>query len=204
MMSRFAEWWRNHRGALLVSGVVAAASLIVGAVSVIIWKHLKLNAQTWAAAIAAVAAVGATLVALKALSYSRQSTGAADRAARAAENQTKLQEQIRIEVAQPYVWVDVRPDEATGVLLNLAVGNGGPTMATNVRVTIDPPLPTIDQLRERVEAAQARLAAGISYLPPGRTLTWPLGQGFNLLKDSGSQAHTFTVNVDGPFGPCPR
>jgi hypothetical protein len=101
------------------------------------------------------------------------------------------------------VWVDVRPDESTGVLLNLAVGNGGPTLATNVRVAIDPPLPTIDQLRERVEAAQARLAAGISYLPPGRTLTWPLGQGFNLLKDSGSQAHTFTVKVDGPFGPVP-
>jgi hypothetical protein len=89
MMSRFAGWWRNHRGAVLVYGVVAAASLIVGAASVIIWKYLKLNAQTWAAAIAAVAAVGATLVALKALSYNRQSTGAADRAARAAENQTK-------------------------------------------------------------------------------------------------------------------
>jgi hypothetical protein len=32
---------------------------------------------------------------------------------------------------------------------------------------------------------------------------WPLGQGFNLLKDEGPQAYTFTITADGPFGPVP-
>jgi hypothetical protein len=91
----------------------------------------------------------------------------------------------------------------TGRLLNLVIGNSGPTIATNVRIRVDPPLPTIDQLKERAEAAQARLAEGISSLPPGRILSWPLGQGFNLLAGSDPQAHKFTVSADGPFGPVP-
>ncbi len=97
----------------------------------------------------------------------------------------------------------MRPDEA-GTLLNLVIGNSGPTLATNVRIDVDPPLPAIDELKERAEAAQVRLAGGIRSLAPGRTLAWPLGQGFNLLNSSGPLAHTFTVNTDGPFGPVPQ
>src|ERR1039457_6502232 len=66
----------------------------------------------------------------------------------------------------PYVWVDVRADDATGTLVNLVIGNSGPTVATNLRVRIDPPLPTIDQLRDRAETAQARLADGIQSTAP--------------------------------------
>jgi len=168
------------------------------------------DAQTWiavasaAAAVAsAAAAVGSALVAWKALSYNRQSASQADRAARAAEEQTNLQQQIRIEAAQPYVWVDIRPDEASGVLLTLVVGNSGPTLARDVHVTVDQPLPFVDELRERVEAAQARLANGISALPPGRVLRWPLGQGYNLITDAGPQRYTFTVKANGPFGGLP-
>lgn len=149
-----------------------------------------MNAGTWVAVIAAVAVY-----------FTRQYTRAAERAARAAEEQTKIQQQLRIDAAQPYVWADVRPDETTGTLLNLVIGNSGPTTATIVRVRIDPPLPAIDQLKERAEDAQARLAEGIRSISPGRTFTWPLGQGFNLLKDSGAQAHTFTIDANGPFGP---
>ena len=162
-----------------------------------------MDAQTWAALVAAIAAGGGTLVALWALAYSRKAVSAADRAARAAEEQTKIQQQLRIESAQPYVWVDIRADEAVGTLLNLVIGNSGPTLARNVRVHVTPPLPTIDQLRDRVEAAQARLADGISSLPPGRVITWPLGQGFNLLAADSPHARTFTVAADGPFGPVP-
>jgi hypothetical protein len=161
------------------------------------------DAQTWAALVAAIAAAGGTLIALGALAYSRRAGSAADRAARAAEEQTKIQQQLRIESAQPYVWVDIRADEAVGTLLNLVLGNSGPTVARNVHVQVAPPLPTIAQLRDRVEAAQARLADGISSLPPGRVITWPLGQGFNLLAADGPQIHTFTVKADGPFGPVP-
>jgi hypothetical protein len=60
----------------------------------------------------------------------------------------------------------VRADDATGTLVNLVIGNSGPTVATNLRVRIDPPLPTIDQLRDRAETAQARLADGIQSTAP--------------------------------------
>jgi len=72
-----------------------------------------------------------------------------------------------------------------------------------VRLKVEPPLPAIDELRERVETAQALLSDGIGSLGPGRILGWPLGQGFNLIKESGPQAHTFTVTAEGPFGPVP-
>jgi hypothetical protein len=148
-------------------------------------------------------AIAAALIATVAVYFNGQSAGAAIRAGRAAEDQTKIQRQLRIDAAQPYVWVDVRPDGEAGTLLNLTIGNSGPTVATNVRITVDPPLPAIDQLTERADAAQVRLSEGISSVAPGRVLAWPLGQGFNLIKHDGRQAHTFTVNADGPFGPVP-
>jgi len=160
------------------------------------WQHPDMNPETWVA-------VAAAVIALAALPFNWRSARAAERQVRAAEAQTQLQQQLRADAAQPYVWVDIRPDRAAGTLLNLVVGNSGPTTATHVKVTVDAPLPTIDQLKERVGVAQARLASGVPSLPPGRVLTWPLGQGFNLIKDEGPQPYTFTVTADGPFGPMP-
>lgn len=160
--------------------------------------------------LAAIAAAVAALAAVILLYYSRKSardahraTDAAERSAKAAEQQTEIQRQIHQDAAQPYVWVDVRPDEVTSVILNLVMGNSGPTVATNIRVTIDPPLPAIEQLQDRAQTAQDLLARGIKSLPPGRILVWPLGQGFNILNGDGPQVHTFTIEADGPFGPIP-
>lgn len=124
-------------------------------------------------------------------------------AARAAKGQTEIQQKLREEAAQPYVWADVRADEENGVIVVLVVGNSGPTVATNVRVKIEPPLPTIEQL-EGARAAQDQLAKGFKSLPPGRTLTWWLGQGWNLIVKEGSQVHRITIAADGPFGPIPE
>lgn len=142
-------------------------------------------------------AITAALIALLALYSNWLSTRAALRAAAAAEKQTKIQEQVRIDAAQPYVWADIRPDDATGTLLNLIIGNSGPTIAQNVQVKVDPALPVVGQLQERADTAQKRLADGIQSLPPGRTLMWPLGQGFNLIKDQGPQAYIFTITANG-------
>lgn len=155
------------------------------------------------ALMAAIAAAVAALAAIAALYYNYKSARAAERAAGAAEEQSQIQRQLRIDAAQPYVWVDVRPDEVTSVILNLVIGNSGPTVATNVRVMIDPPLPAIEQLRDRAQTAQELLADGIKSLPPGRTLVWPLGQGFNILADDGPHVHIFTIEADGPFGGLP-
>ena len=127
----------------------------------------------------------------------------AERGSAAAEKQSEIQAQLREDAAQPYVWMDVRPDDVNGVLLNLVIGNSGPTIAQNVRATIDPPLKAIDPLKDRAETAQDLLARGISSLPPGRVMVWPLGQGYNILSGSGPKRHTVTVNADGPFGPVP-
>lgn len=113
-----------------------------------------MSAEVVVASVAAMAAVTA-------LYFNWRSTRAAARAARAAEDQTEIQRQIRIDAAQPFVWVDIRPDASTGILLNLIVGNSGSTVATNVRVTADVALPRIEQLAERVAAAEKLLARGI-------------------------------------------
>lgn len=125
-------------------------------------------------------AIFAAVVALVALFFTGMS-------AISANTQTKIQRQLRIDAAQPYVWADIRPDESVGVILNVVVGNSGPTVATNVRVTVDPPLPRIDQFNERIDRVEHRLAEGLKSLAPGRQLRWPLGQGFAL------------VNKDGPY-----
>jgi hypothetical protein len=90
-----------------------------------------------------------------------------------------------------------------GILLNVVVGNSGPTVAKKVRVKVDPPLPSIDQLRGRVQIAETILADGIESLPPGRILSWPLGQAFNLMNDGRPQSYKFTVTANGPFGAIP-
>lgn len=123
--------------------------------------------------LAAIGAAVAAVAAIAALYYNYRSARAAERAAGAAEEQSEIQRQLRIDAAQPYVWVDVRPDDATSVTLNLVIGNSGPTVATNVRVMIDPRLPAIEQLEDRAQTAQDLLAGGIKSLPPGRTLVWP-------------------------------
>jgi hypothetical protein len=143
-----------------------------------------------------VVAVVAAVISAVALFFNWQYT-------RTAVEQTKIQRQLRIDAAQPYVWADIVPDEVSGVVLNLVVGNSGQTIATNVRVTVDPPLEAINQLKERFETAQSRLASGIRSVAPGRTFMWPIGQGYKILKDDGRQAYTFTITADGPFGPVP-
>jgi hypothetical protein len=154
------------------------------------------SGETWLAIVAA-------LIAAAALYFNWQSTRAAVRAARAAEAQTAIQQQLREDAAQPYVWVDLRPDESQGRMLNLVVGNSGPTVAEKVRIKIDPNLPSTADLRELAEGARTLLSDGIESLPPGRTLMWPLGAASKVFNDSGPNAYKFTVTARGPFGPVP-
>jgi hypothetical protein len=150
----------------------------------------------------AITAIVAAGIALVALYFSWRTTQSARESARAAKEQSEIQRQLRIDAAQPYVWADIRPDEMTGTLINLVVGNSGPTIATNVRVLITPSLPTIEQTREKALAAQRILENGLSSLPPGRQYKWLLGQGFNLINGT-AQEYSITIDFDGPFGSVP-
>lgn len=144
------------------------------------------------AAVGALVAAGAAVVALVITAI----------AAKAARDQTKIQKQLREDAAQPYVWADVRTENEHGVVMMLVLGNSGPTVATDVKVTITPPFPSIEQLKG-APAAQARLAEGFRSLPPGRTLGWWLGQGWNVIEEEGPQIHRITIEANGPFGPVP-
>jgi hypothetical protein len=151
----------------------------------------------------AIVAIVAAAIALGALYSSWRTTKSAALTAQAATEQTEIQRQLRMDSSQPYVWADLRPDDATGTLINLVIGNSGPTIATNVRVSFDPSLNAIQQLRDRAQAAQRVLSQGLKSLPPGRVYTWPIGQGFNLLQWSEVRAYNIVIDFEGPFGPVP-
>ena len=98
----------------------------------------------------------------------------------AAREQTQLQRELAREAAQPYVWADIQPDMQQGTMLQVVVGNSGPTMAHNVRVTFTPPLPAGQHQSDKVEKIQRTLASGIRSLAPNRVIRWSLGAGYDL------------------------
>ncbi|MFE1396793.1 hypothetical protein ACFW53_02500 [Nocardiopsis dassonvillei] len=155
-----------------------------------------MSPDTLAALAAAGAAIAAAIVALVALPFTI-------RASNAAKAQTQLQREIAEEAAQPYVWVEVRPEESQGGILQLVVGNSGPTFARNIRATIEPPLPKGATFSGAREAAHRRLREGIRALGPGRQLAWDIGKGHELVQKKDPQLHTITVTAEGPHGPVP-
>lgn len=122
------------------------------------------------------------------------------------QHQTRLQREVAEQSAQPYVWADVRGSDHTGFLIELVVGNSGPTVATDVQISFDPPLPVSRQNGERdasTDTALTRLEEGLSSLAPGRVLRWTLGTGPDILSSVQSQQYRVSVNGSGPFGPLP-
>ena len=143
-----------------------------------------MDVSSVAAIVAAIASWAAVAVALIAIRPARRS-------AKASEEQTDIQREIARQSAQPYVWADIQPDRQQGTLIHLIVGNSGPTVARNVRVTIDPPLPVQSSNMARTEVAQRR-----------RKLSWPIGRGYELLQNENDKTvYKICVKADGPYGP---
>jgi hypothetical protein len=166
-----------------------------------------MDAQTWvavAAGIVSLVALYFTAMAGKAAqsqaAVAREQTEIAKEQARTAAEQTAIQRQLRQDAAQPYIWADLREDATQAALLHLELGNSGPTIATEVRVIVQPPLPATDNNLERVRAVEARLAAGIRSLAPGRILRWNLGVAHQILAVEGGQRRTIRIEANGPFG----
>ncbi|WP_159537523.1 hypothetical protein [Aeromicrobium sp. 9AM] len=148
--------------------------------------------ETWIAVVAALAAAAAAIATVVSGRFVRQQV-------REMRRQTDLQQAIAEGSSSPYVWADVRLQSRNGWNLEFVIGNSGPTVATNVRVTIDPPLPT-DHEGAFLEAMHQRLQEGLSSLAPGRTLHWTLGPSPDLVNRSGSLAHRVRIACDGPYG----
>lgn len=122
-------------------------------------------------------------------------------AAKAAKDQTEIQRQLRRDAAQPYVWADLREDRIRGTMLLLVLGNSGPTVATDIRVTISPELRATSLNADKVKRVQDRLASGFQSLAPGREVSWSLGVGFEILEAEGGGSYTFRIEAVGPMGP---
>ena len=118
------------------------------------------------------------------------------RSAKASREQTKQQKQAAKDAAQPMVWVDVRGDDGQGQALVLLVGNSGPSIARNVKVTFDPAPPSTLDTKPILEI----LKQGIASLPPGRTMQWALGAAHNTSDWDPHKAYRVRIEAEGPFG----
>jgi hypothetical protein len=99
----------------------------------------------------------AVIIALVALYFTGQQV-------KVAKQQTKSQQKLHEDAAQPYVWVDLRPTDGDGHIMLLVVRNEGPTVATDVQIAFDPPVPT------RWDASKdedARTSITLASMPPG-------------------------------------
>lgn len=150
-----------------------------------------------------IVSVVAAAIALLSAAFAGASFWQAKRSADAAEAQVAGMRETNIAAAQPYVWADVQLDQVDGYVLNLVLGNSGPTFAENVRVNFDPPLPREAWADHLTSNAITRLREGVGSLAPGRTVAWSLGGSPQILESSQPQVHRVTVDADGPFGPVP-
>jgi hypothetical protein len=127
----------------------------------------------------------------------RDSAIAAEDQARAVEDQTQLQRDLAKTAAEPRLWADIRGDDATGHALVLLLGNSGPSLARNVRLTFDPAPPATVDIKLTLEI----LERGIASLAPGRTLEWILGAAHNSVDWDMNNEYKVRLEADGPFGP---
>jgi hypothetical protein len=112
------------------------------------------------------------------------------------KQQTALQRDIAESAQQPYVWADVQV-RRDAWMLELVVGNSGPTVATNVRVDIQPPF--ADSPDFHLAQIQGRLRKGLTSLGPGRQWRWTIGPSPDHVGTD--IARVVTIDCDGPFGP---
>ena len=121
---------------------------------------------------------------------------AAEEQARAVEDQTQLQRDLAKVAAEPRLWVDIRGDDATGQALVLLLGNAGPSLARNVKVTFDPAPPSTKDIKEVLNI----LERGIASVSPGRTMEWVLGTADNTVDWEARNEYKVRIEAEGPFG----
>src|SRR5512132_1318081 len=140
-------------------------------------------------ALGAVVSILSLLVAGFSLIYARRS-------ANASREQTKQQKQAAKDAAQPMLWVDIRGDEGQGQSAVLLLGNSGPSIARNVKVTFAPAPPSTLDIKPILEI----LKQGIASLPPGRTMQWALGAAHNTNGSDAHKAYRVRIEAEGLFG----
>lgn len=113
------------------------------------------------------------------------------------EDQTQLRRDLAKVAAEPRLWVDIRGDDGRGQALVLLLGNSGPSLARNVKVTFDPAPPSTLDIKEVLDI----LERGIASVSPGRTMEWVLGAAHNTVDWDALNEYKVRIEADGPFGP---
>ena len=134
--------------------------------------------------------------------HTKKQSDASIAQANSAIEQTAIQRQLREDAAQPYVWADIKSGGASGGTLTIVVGNSGPTVATDVRVQIEPPLPLAEG-HDGHEALDGILRHGIHSIAPGREMRWRIGEHHGagaVIEAERSTPRTIRVTGYGPFG----
>lgn len=129
----------------------------------------------------------------------REQAEAAREQAEAAKRANELTEKAQQEQAQPYVVADIRERSPGSALLVFSIENTGPTMARDVKVSVDPPLRTT-QGAEAEEILNAAVTREIPVLPPKRQLIFLMDVGHKLLNSDLPRRYTIVVHSSGPFG----
>ena len=161
-------------------------------------------------AISGLALIVSVVLGVWSLRVAHRSTEAAKRSADAAEasvgvtrDQLRATVDANVAAVQPYVWADIR-GRGDGQMIVLVVGNTGPTVALDVRLRFEPPLKSIVPVRNQgyVEIVEKRLGLGLPSLAPGRTHTWNLGSGQEIILDNGAELADVEVTISalGPAG----
>lgn len=120
--------------------------------------------------------IAAVVFGIHGMTTSSRSAKAAQRSAEIAAEQYEATLASNREARQPHVWTDLRARD-DGAILEIVVGNSGPTIARDVRVTFDPTLASTapDDAKEDAREVEARCHEGLGSLPPGRVFKWSLG-----------------------------
>lgn len=153
-----------------------------------------MSAQVWVA-------IAAAIVAVISAAFTLMSARAAGNQAAESARQTELQRMIHIDGQQPYVWADIMPDSAQGSLLKVTVRNEGPTVATDIHVTFDSRLETVND-PDHTAKVQQQLREGLSYLAPNRQIEWSFDVGWQFFGSDLPQESIVEINCRGPFGNC--
>jgi hypothetical protein len=145
----------------------------------------------------------AAAVTVVSLPFTVRAANSARLSVREARRQTELQERVHRDSAQPYVWADLQGDDAQGQLLRLIVANEGPSFATAVHVTFEPPLQAAGD-STHLDQVQERLRGGLSSLAPGRRLQWTVDIAHQIFSQGLPLVYTVSITGEGPFGPMER
>ncbi|WP_431047240.1 hypothetical protein ACQUSR_33860 [Streptomyces sp. P1-3] len=124
----------------------------------------------------------------------REQTQQAERVHR---EQLALAERAHREQSEPYVVVDIGPDQPGSSLLVLSIHNIGPTVARDVRIRVTPALESSHaNLTPRLASAVSRT---IPMLPPNRRLVYAF-DGPQRWSANLPMRYDFTVDAHGPQG----